>query len=62
MITITKTIEPQSSSDELELLEVIKSGIPKTPMKQNLEVLELLEILEVIIIKWCFFALNVEKV
>ena len=33
-ITITITIEPQSSSDEtLELLEVIKSRIPKTHRK-----------------------------
>ena len=31
LITITITIQPQSSSDEvLELLEVIKSGIPRS--------------------------------
>ena len=34
LITITVTIEPQSSTDEiLELLEVLKSRITKTPRK-----------------------------
>ena len=34
LITIKRKIEPQPSSDEvLELLEVIKSTIPKTPRK-----------------------------
>ena len=34
LITITITIETQSSSDEiLELLELLKSRIPKTPRK-----------------------------
>ena len=33
MITITITVEPQSSSDEvLELLEVLKSRIPRSPI------------------------------
>ena len=34
LITITMTREPQTSSDDiLELLEVMKSRIPKTPRK-----------------------------
>ena len=63
LTTITITIEPQPSSDKkLELLEVIKSKIPKTHRKKNLEVLEMLKILEVISIKGHFFGLNVEKI
>ena len=63
LITITITFEPESSSDQiLYFLEVIKSRIPKTPRKWNLEVLKLLKILEVKIIKWGFFVLKVEKI